>query len=378
VPSLENTSPIGGGVFFDREEKMAAASESKLPVDPNVKMPRAVLAAQAASDAAYKAQFGQAPNDPNVTQVVPPTPPDKPVPTPPKVEQSFNQPPFTQPGNEPTPLAPAAPVENGSPEQQVSLLQGRLRKANETIKQQQGTISELQNRVSNVENLMAQMQAQPPVQQPNQVPRELRAESLITPEERAAYGDDFMDVMSRVAQQQNQNLLTEVQSLKQQLGNVSGHMVQGEREKMKEALTVALPNWREQNHDASFLAWLRLPDPFSGVNRGELLKDAWDRNVTPRVLSIFKGYLAESGELTEHPTAPAGNGRPSLESFASPGRAKVEATPQGGPSNKPIITRAQIAQFYAEVRAGRYNGRDKEKNEAEQMIFSAEREGRIK
>jgi len=361
---------------------MSAASESKLPIDPNVKMPRAVRAAQVASDAAFKAQFGaegQVPNltNPEPTAIVPPTPPDKPVPTPPKVEQSFQQAPFTQPGKTVPDTDEGNP--NESWENRYRSREGRLNKANDTIRQQQGTITNLENRNRELENMLAHVSAQPPMPPQNQpVPRELRAESLITPEERAAYGDEFMDVVARVAQAQNQNLLGEVQTLKQQLGNVVGHQTQNERESMKAALTSAIPNWREQNHDASFLAWLRLPDPFSGVNRGELLKDAWDRNVTPRVLSIFKGYLAEIGELPGPTPAPAGNGRPSLESFAAPGRAKVEATPQGNPSNKPIITRAQIAQFYAEVRQGRYNGRDKEKAEAEAMIFAAEREGRIK
>ena len=80
--------------------------------------------------------------------------------------------------------------------------------------------------------------------------------------------------------------------------------------------------------------------------------------------------------VTNEP-APTPKGRVPLEKFAAPGGAKTVAA-QGAPAEKPIISPTQIAQFYSDVRAGRYVGRDSEKDRAEKMIFDAQREGRVR
>ena len=79
----------------------------------------------------------------------------------------------------------------------------------------------------------------------------------------------------------------------------------------------------------------------------------------------------------EEPQPAEPNGKLSLESFAAPGRAKTSAA-SSAPVEKPLITRAQISQFYADSASGKYRGREAEKNQLEAMIFDAEREGRIR
>ena len=108
---------------------------------------------------------------------------------------------------------------------------------------------------------------------------------------------------------------------------------------------------------------------------------AFERNDTPRVQAFFTGFLAEEAALdpasgeTGRTEAPAN--KVSLENLAAPGRAKSAAA-TNAPAEKPIFTRAQIAKFYADAAAGKFKGRDAERDRLERQIFEAEREGRIR
>jgi hypothetical protein len=111
------------------------------------------------------------------------------------------------------------------------------------------------------------------------------------------------------------------------------------------------------------------------------------------VARFFNGFLADEAaagnqrpQAEQRRTAPAnangnGNGRlPTgkvpLARLAAPGRARSGASSEL-PPEKPLISRAQIAQFYADVAANRYRGREAEKNSLEAQIFEAGRDGRI-
>jgi hypothetical protein len=135
------------------------------------------------------------------------------------------------------------------------------------------------------------------------------------------------------------------------------------------------------NSNSDFLDWLRLPDPYSGAIRHDMLKAAYAQGDARRVLAFFNGFLAEEAVV-----APAGQEpdvsvtkvpKVPLASLAAPGRAKTAAS-ASAPAEKPIITRSQIAAFYADLAAGKYRGRDAEKNKAEAIIFEAQRDGRIR
>ena len=142
-----------------------------------------------------------------------------------------------------------------------------------------------------------------------------------------------------------------------------------------------LPNWRDLNTNEEFLSWLQLPDAYSGDIRHNMLKAAYAQGNAHRVLAFFNGFLAEEAAV-----APA-QGEPDystttvskvpLQNFAAPGRAKTAAS-ASAPAEKLNISRAQVASFYADVAAGRYRGRDAEKNKLEAQIFEAQREGRIR
>src|SRR4029453_5355696 len=71
-----------------------------------------------------------------------------------------------------------------------------------------------------------------------------------------------------------------------------------------------------------------------------------------------------------------GSGRPSLEDFAAPGKAR--SAPQDNlPPDKPTYTSAWIARFLGDKRTGKYRGREADPDAIERDIYQAQHEGRI-
>lgn len=250
----------------------------------------------------------------------------------------------------------------------------------------QNQIKQLSDEIRNLQNVIATMQSTAPAEKKDDKTPDLDPSSLLTPEEIADYGDDFLQVVGKRARQEVAPLIKkyedEIESLKKQLKNVDGHVKQSAQEKLHSKLDEKLPKWRELNTNPDFLDWLALPDPYSGGIRHDMLKAAYAHGDVHRVLAFFNGFLAEEAAV-----APAETGEPDpteqkvdkvpLKNLAAPGRAKTTAA-TSAPAEKPIITRAQIGQFYADVASGKYRGKEEEKNRLEGMIFEAEREGRIR
>ena len=145
------------------------------------------------------------------------------------------------------------------------------------------------------------------------------------------------------------------------------------------------PNWKAINRSDEFKGWLQQPDIFSGRRRHEMLMEAFSRHETGRVVAFFQGFMSEAAGLPQNPSSPGtsapplpngnGSGKPSLEDFAAPGRAR--SAPQQLPPDKPIYTRAWIEKFMADKRTGKYRGREADADAVERDIYQAQHEGRI-
>jgi hypothetical protein len=222
------------------------------------------------------------------------------------------------------------------------------------------------------------------VQKPAPAPAPIAPTRLLSDDERAEYGDEFLGVVGKKAKEELSpelaRLEAEVHTLKQQLTGVGQHMTVTAQEVMYNRLDADVPQWRALNSDAGFNAWLDLPDAYSGAIRRSLLVAAHGRNDATRVAAFFRGYTSDAAVTDPASLSqPARNTSPKvpLESLAAPGRAKTAAVPNT-PAEKPIITRAQIQQFYSEVRAGQFDQDPDGKKAIEAAIFAATREGRIK
>jgi hypothetical protein len=325
------------------------------PRDPNVKVPAAVAATAAKIEEFYK-KPELVPESPQVVTpeataapaseaAAPPSPPAAP---------EVVQPPAPPP-------APAA----DSWEHKYNSMKGRY----DRLAADNRLLTE---RLGGLESTIAAMQSAPaPTPTVTQ---------LIKPEERETYGEELIDVMSRVAREQLAPVMKEVENVASQLKHVGDHVVQDAKSRMLSLLDENVPNWREINQDERFINWLGFTDTYSGVIKHQLLKKAWSEHNGPRVLAFFTGFLSEEAAvapLTAEPVlslAPAPAKVP-LESLAAPGRAKTAAAP--APAEKPYFTRAQVTQFYTEVAAGKWRGREQDKAKLEREIHLASREGRL-
>jgi hypothetical protein len=334
-------------------------------IDPDVKIPAAVRAAAARSDEIVKAmKAAQNPAPEDVTSEgnteVPP---------------ELNAQSLAEPAPEPTQEATSAPepAHEESWEHKYKSVNGRYIRAQEQIRG-------LTEQIQNLQNVVATMQ----VQQPVQDAPELKAERLITEDEERDYGSDLLNVVGKKAREELTPVIKQyeakIKELEQKLQGINGVVTQDAQSKMLSSLDERLPQWRELNYNEEFLNWLALPDPYSGVIRHDMLKAAYAQSSASRVLAFFNGFLAEEAAVAPAPEPDIGETKVvpkvPLQNFAAPGRAKTAAA--STPAEKPIFTRAQIAAFYADVAANKYKGRDEAKNKLEAQIFDAQREGRIR
>lgn len=251
-----------------------------------------------------------------------------------------------------------------------------------------GRYDRSQERIRHLEGLLATVNTQPQPQntpQPTHKNSDLSFERLVTPEEEETYGKDFLSVVEKRAKETFAPYIRELESKIEQLnGQVQGVgtvVTRDAKSKMYETLDREVPNWREMDNDPAFTDWLSLPDVLSGEMRYNLLQQALNACDTRRVLAFFKGFLAEEAALAPVSAAPAPQPAPEqprrdLRQYAAPGRAKSAAV--NPPAEKPVYTTAQIAGFYADLRTGKYRGREAEAHRLEQDIFAAQREGRVR
>lgn len=353
------------------------------PVDPEVVLPSAVRQAAARAEELLR-QYNEPLEEgasseeatPAAGDVTPAGNPPEPAPAAEPAKPRAKRPaePAAQPVAQPAQPAAQPQADAIDWEHRAKSLEGRvpgLERAN----------VQLTEEVNNLRELIASMHATgaaKPAEEP------IKAERLVTEEEVNEYGKDLLDVVGRRAREEVAPLLQErdqkIAQLTAQLQGVGAQQQMGAREKMHATLDGQLPNWRDVNLDPNFLTWLGLPDPFSGAIRHEMLKTAYAQNNAPRVAAFFNGYLAEQATVApQAQPAPGTTTVPKvpLQNLAAPGRAKAPATTNPVSPEKPIISRADITQFYADCAAGRYRSKEPERAQMEREIFAAQREGRI-
>jgi hypothetical protein len=343
--------------------------EQTLAYDTSVKMPAAVLAAAARSEEYFNAYRDQPEQGTEEQQQV--TSQGNP-------EQSSAS--LAQGGGvqNPAPQETAPAPGDESWEHKYKSVHGRYTRSQEQIRQ-------MSEQIQGLQNVVATMQATAASAPSTASLPDFSTERLITPEEASDYGEDFLKVVGKKAREELAPVIgayqQKITELEQRLQGVSGAQAQDSHQKLMSTLDEKLPTWRDLNTNEEFLSWLQLPDAYSGDIRHNMLKAAYAQGNAHRVLAFFNGFLAEEAAV-----APA-QGEPDystttvpkvpLQNFAAPGRAKTAAS-ANAPAEKLNISRAQVASFYADVAAGRYRGREAEKNKLEAQIFDAQREGRLR
>lgn len=299
----------------------------------------------------------------------------------------------------PAAAPPAAPPAEGW-EQKYKVLQGKYNaevpRLQTQARDQSEAIRQLREQLTATQNLLASFSAQretAPAQPSQATPP--APTKLVKDEEVREFGADLIDVMRRVVREEQATLLPEidrrvapvaqrVNQVAQATHDVGARVAQSDQQSVLTQLASAVPNWQELNEDAGFLEWLDQVDPFSGAQRGALLKQAYKAHDGPRVVAFFTGYLKEHAAVTPPaaPTpaaaAPPAAPQRKLEQFVAPGTPKTGAASTQDGSGKRVWSRAEIGAFYSDVQAGRFKGTAEQRKQIEADIFAAQREGRIR
>jgi len=342
------------------------------PIDPDVKVPAAIRAAALRANALHNELYiGDA--QPKVE--APEKPAGEALAKGGAVTKPDEEPGYTgksEGGQQASTPSPGGEDDNTTWEHKYKSLKPRFDK-------QDGVISQLNGRISQLERMLASSAQPSPAERRNP---DLNFKPL-DKDEREAYGEDFLDVAARAAAEK---LSPELASLRQEVDQIRDQNSRDAQKNLYAFLTDNLPSWRQINRNPKFIAWCNLPDAYSGAIRMSMLKDAFERADAQRVLRFFNGFLSDEaatdpafGSQPETPRTPPNggtNGKVPLEQFAAPGRAKAPAG-ELPPEEKETISQAQIAQFYLNVQKGVYRGNPAEKDRLERMIFAAQADGRI-
>jgi hypothetical protein len=241
------------------------------------------------------------------------------------------------------------------------------------------TRHELQNRVQQMEQLLASLSAQqtaPAAPQP-------QATKLVTEKDVEEYGES-LDVMRKVTREELGAVAQRIAQMEDALRQMHTSVVPqvqavAQRQQMTSEqqfwadLTRLAPNWRNVNDNAQFQNWLLQADPLTGITRQTYLEDAQRNLDAGRVANFFRSWLETTGQAQNAQSSRASSSE--LEKQVAPGKSKTTGAPTS--SNTKTYTPADIQKFFSDVRQGKFKGREAERDRIERDIFAAQRENRI-
>lgn len=211
-----------------------------------------------------------------------------------------------------------------------------------------------------------------------QQPQETKAPSLITEQDKEAFGPDLIDLIERATEakvstfrERESQLVSQVNELKARLGDVTERQVVSDKDRFLASLGQQVPDWESLNVNQGFLSWLQEVDPVYGLPRQVALTSAYENLDVARVASIFKTYQS----LTTPAQAPKSKTNQELQRQVAPTRSRTTTEPADA-ANQKIWTESEIAGFYNDYRRGLIDANDAARIENE--IAAAASEGRVR
>jgi hypothetical protein len=206
-----------------------------------------------------------------------------------------------------------------------------------------------------------------------------RAESLITDEDKEAFGPDLIDLIERATdskvatlRDREAELLSKISKLEGQLGNVEERQVISDKDRFLATLTQQVPDWEVLNTNSGFLGWLQEVDAVYGIPKHVALTNAYENGDVARVATIFNAY---KGMLKPNAQPQARSNQQELQRQVAPTRTR-SGTPPTNSESEQYFTNQDIEQFYNDWRRGVYD--DAEAAIMEKQIHAAAAEGRIR
>jgi len=235
---------------------------------------------------------------------------------------------------------------------------------------------QLNNRLSQLEQLLSTMASQPAQQQQT-------LDRIVTDKDVEEYGDSI-DVMRRVTKEETavyQNRIAELEHMIRQVQTsvvpkveqVAHRQAVSAEQSFWYDLSAAFPQWKEVNADRNFQNWLLEIDPLTGISRQTYLEDAQRNMDVRRVASFFYTWQDINGQLVAQ--SPRNAAASELDKQVSPGRSRGGSAP--AEQQAKTYSSKDIAKFFDDVRKGAFKGKEAERDRIERDIFSAQRENRI-
>lgn len=201
---------------------------------------------------------------------------------------------------------------------------------------------------------------------------ESKSEPLVSEEDKEVFGEDMVDFVKRAAQEEvrranpeSMTMQAEINRMKQELQAQREMQARDEQMSFFTSLDNALPDWRSQNEDKEFLAWLAEPDPVYNVRRQELLERAVAAKDVNATASIFMLFRQRTNNPNQNP----------LARQVAPAHNRNTPVSTNEPQKR-IFTQAEIKDFYEACRKGWL--KDDEAARMEKEIDRAVAEGRVR
>ena len=240
------------------------------------------------------------------------------------------------------------------------------------------TNAELTSRVQQLEGLVTSMRTPEPIAEAVAA----APKTNLTEAEVEEYGESI-DIMRKVSEEVAGPYREQIANLTQTINQLRGVVPRVEQIAATQAnsneqsfwsdLTAVVPAWQDINNNPDFQSWLLDIDDLTGQTRQVFLDDAQRNLDVGRVAKFFNQWAKNNGITTAQPNR--SNATSELEKQVSPGRGRTTATPDGG--QKKTYTPKDIADFFNEVRDGKFKGKEEQRNKIESDIFAAQAEGRI-
>jgi hypothetical protein len=118
---------------------------------------------------------------------------------------------------------------------------------------------------------------------------------LLTDQEIADYGPEFVDVVHRASLEATRPLLHKVGELEAQVDSTTRRLAISANDEMHEKMNALVPGWQQVNNSEAFVAWANTIEPYSGWLRRELMREAWNAQDAGRVSLFFRAFAEQGG-----------------------------------------------------------------------------------
>lgn len=265
----------------------------------------------------------------------------------------------------------------------LDTLTKQLDAANQRWKVLQGMVDKKDDELQNLRVMLAQLASREDTPQPDN--QSVAPATLITAEDVKEYGTDLLDLIGRKAREifaaEFDNRMPQMQErfgkLESSLQTVEQTTTKTAKTSFEGKLAEDVPDWRELNVDPGFLTWLEGTDPYTGLRKLDLLRNAYAEMDATRTAAFFVTYKKEanivsSASAAETPVSPPKEDD-KLVKLVAPGKSKTN-TPRQETNNR-VWSRTEIAKLYDDKMAGRISQTEFDKLERD--LFRAQQEGRI-